>query len=261
MNYETIILQKEEGIATITLNRPDKLNSLTPKMLDELQAVTEELAQDDNVKVVVITGAGRAFCAGADLDHPIFDATNPADVKEMMQKFHQIPLNTRNMTKPVIASVNGAAVGAGCNYALACDIIVASEKARFGQVFVGIGLHSDCGGTYFLPRLVGVAKACELLFTGKIIDAKEAERIGLVNQVVAEDQLEAATKELALSLAKGPSLAINMIKTSIYQGLEMDLASALEREAAVQSICILTEDCKEGIRAFKEKRKPMFKGR
>ena len=261
MNYNTIIVEKEEGVATVTLNRPDKLNALTPKMLEELEAATEELAHDNDVKVVVITGAGRAFCAGADLDHPIFNMTEPADVKEVMQKFHQIPLNIRKIPKPVIASVNGAAVGAGCNYALACDIVIASETARLGEVFVNIGLHPDCGGTYHLPRLVGTAKACELLFTGKIIDAKEAERIGLVNQVVAADQLETVTKELALSLAKGPFLAISMMKTSIYQGLEMDLASVLEREAATQSICILTDDCKEGISAFKEKRKPIFKGR
>ncbi len=260
MDYETIILKKEEGVATIILNRPDRRNAITSTMSAELLKATEELGWDDAVKVVVITGAGPAFCAGGDLES-LLNAT-PLEIAEVIRKGGtRIVLNLRKMLKPVIVSVNGAAVGAGCNLALAGDIIIASENARFGEVFVNIGAHPDWGGTYFLPRLVGVAKACELFFTGKTLDAKEAERIGLVNEVVPADLLETRTQELALSLARGPSVAIGLIKNSIYQGMETDLASALENEAKAQALCFLTDDLKEGLKSFSEKRPPVFTGK
>jgi 2-(1,2-epoxy-1,2-dihydrophenyl)acetyl-CoA isomerase len=260
MDYETIILKKEEGVATIILNRPDRRNAITSTMSAELLKATEELGWDDAVKVVVITGAGPAFCAGGDLES-LLGAT-PLEIAEVIRKGGtRIILNLRKMLKPVIVSVNGAAVGAGCNLALAGDIIIASENARFGEVFVNIGAHPDWGGTYFLPRLVGVTKACELFFTGKTLDAKEAERIGLVNEVVPADLLETRTRELALSLARGPSVAIGLIKNSIYQGLETDLASALENEAKAQALCFLTDDLKEGLKSFSEKRPPVFTGK
>jgi 2-(1,2-epoxy-1,2-dihydrophenyl)acetyl-CoA isomerase len=260
MDYETIILKKEEGVATIILNRPDRRNAITSTMSAELLKATEELGWDDAVKVVVITGAGPAFCAGGDLES-LLGAT-PLEIAEVIRKGGtRIILNLRKMLKPVIVSVNGAAVGAGCNLALAGDIIIASENARFGEVFVNIGAHPDWGGTYFLPRLVGVTKACELFFTGKTLDAKEAERIGLVNEVVPADLLETRTRELALSLARGPSVAIGLIKNSIYQGLETDLASALENEAKAQALCFLTDDLKEGLKSFLEKRPPAFTGK
>ena len=260
MDYETIILKKEEGVATVILNRPERRNAITPTMSAELVKVTEEVGGDDAIKVVVITGAGPAFCAGGDLESML--GTKPLEVGGSLRKGGaRVVLNLRKMLKPVIASVNGAAVGAGCNLALACDIIIASENARFGEVFAAVGAHPDWGGTYFLPRLVGVAKACELFFTGKILDAKEAERIGMVNEVVPADLLESRTREFALSLARGPSIAIGLTKNSIYQGLEADLAAALENEAKAQTICFLTEDAKEGMKSFLEKRPPTFTGR
>ena len=261
MDYQTIILKKEEGVAIITLNRPERLNALTPKMLEEIITVTREVGEDEGIRAMVVTGAGRAFCAGADLDSPIFSMTNPAEIKEAVQPFSQIVFGLRNLPKPVIASVNGVAAGGGCGIAFACDIIIASDRARFGLAFTNVGLHPNTGCAYFLPRLAGVAKACELIFTSDIIDAREAERIGLVNKVVPAEELEAKTREIALKIAQGPPIAISMAKASIYKSLAMDLPSVLDMEERAQAICILTQDAKEGIRAFLEKRKPLFKGK
>ncbi len=259
MRYDTIMLKKEDKIATIIFNRPEKMNAVTPQMIEEILKVIAELSGDEGIKVVILTGAGRGFCAGSDLEHPVFTMQDPELIKRAVEDFGRLSLGLRSMPKPVIASVNGPAVGAGCNFALACDIIIASEGARFGQAFVNIGLHPDSGGSYFLPRLVGIAKACELIFTGKIIDAREAEKIGLVNQVVPASLLEAKTRELALQLAQGPTLALGLAKTSLYQGLEMNLYQVLEMEAKAQTLCILSGDVIEGIKAFREKRKPDFK--
>jgi len=261
MEYKEIILKKEEGIATITLNRPEKLNAATDRMLEELLDAIGDVGQDDSLRVVVLTGAGRGFCAGIDLDHRLFRATTSVEGKKILEPFGRVSYSLRNLPKPVIASVNGIAAGGGCGWALACDIRIASENARFTQAFVNVGLHPDCGCIYFVPQLVGVAKACELIFTGDIIDAEEAERIGLVNRVVPADQLEAATRELASRIAKGPPIALRLAKASIYQGLGMDLASVLEMEASALSVCLLTQDCKEGRAAIKEKRAPQFVGR
>ena len=263
MEYEDIILEKDNGVATIIINRPERMNALVIKTVEELVKAIEEVAQDRDIRVLVLTGKGRAFCAGGDLEGIESDIIKEKSVKlaEITRRYGMVSFGLRNLTKPTIASVNGAAVGIGLNFALACDIIIASENARFGEAFVNMGLHPDGGGTYFLPRLVGVAKACELIFTGDIIDAREAEKIGLVNKVVPQDSLESATKELAFRLAKGPPAAIGLAKVSIYQGLEMNLAQVLEREAAAQALCLATEDCKEALTAFREKRPPVFKGR
>ena len=261
MEYKDITLKKEEGIATITLNRPEKLNAATDRMLGELFDAIKEVGEDDSIRVLVLTGAGRGFCAGIDLDHPMFSMTTSTEGRKAVEPFGRVAYSLRNLPKPVIASVNGIAAGGGCGWALACDIIIASENARFTQAFVNVGLHPDCGCIYFVPRLVGVAKACELIFTGDIIDAEEAERIGLVNKVVPADQLEAATRKLASRIAEGPPIALGMAKASIYQGLGMDLASVLEMEARALSICLLTQDCKEGRKAIKEKRAPQFVGK
>ena len=261
MGYETLILQREEGVATVTLNRPQKMNALNEQLLDELTKVIDEINQDDTIRAVIITGAGRAFSAGGDLDLPLFHMTEPGKIRQTLQAYNRVPISLRNLAKPVIAAVNGIATGAGCSLAMACDIIIASEEASFGQAFVNVGYHPDTGSSYFLPRLVGVAKACELIFAGKTIDAREAERIGLANQVVPSEALLATARELALKLASGPSVAIGLVKGCIYQGLQMTLEQALDSEAEAASLTILTEDIKEGITAFKEKRKPQFKGR
>jgi 2-(1,2-epoxy-1,2-dihydrophenyl)acetyl-CoA isomerase len=260
MDFKTVILKKEGNIATIVLNRPESLNALSMEAITELPRVLKEVREDDEVRAVIVTGAGRAFCAGFDLETSVGE-TSSEILKFMEGDVTEMVLSIRNMPKAVIAAVNGAAAGAGCNIALACDIILASEKARFGEVFVLRGLHPDCGGTYFLPRLVGVARACELILTGRMVDASEVERMGMINRVVPPDQLESASRELASTLAKHPPLAIKAAKASLYQGLSMDLAGVLEREAQMQSILMVTEDFKESVDAFLGKREPIFKGK
>lgn len=260
MAYQAVILKKEEGVATITLNRPEKRNAVNSALTADLVEAIEEVGKDKEVKAAILTGAGVAFSAGGDLES-MMGMESPLDIAEVLRRGSvKAIVGLRTMSKPVIAAVNGVAVGAGCNLALACDIIIASENAKFSEGFANIGAHPDWGGTYFLARLVGVAKACELFFTGKMLDAYEAEKIGLVNQVVPADRLETTARELALSLARGPSVALGLTKLSIYRGLEGDLLSALENEARGQAMCFVTQDLKEGIRAFSEKRKPQFKG-
>lgn len=261
MAYEALILKRESGVATITFNRPDKLNSLSPKLIDEIPQALEEVGADKSVRSVVLTGAGRAFSAGAELDSPIFTMTSPADLKDFFAPVTRTILAIRNMPKPVIAAVNGPAVGGAMNMVLACDIIIASETARFGEVFINIGLQPDYGGTYLLPHLIGVGKAMELMLTGRLFDAREAERLGIVTQVVPADKLESVAQELARKLADAPPLAVAATKTSVYQALTMNLPMALESESRGQSMLFLTQDMKEGIKAFLEKRKPVFKGK
>lgn len=261
MDYKNLILKKEDRIATITLNRPEKLNALNGEATDEIVQASREVGQDNEVRAVIITGAGRAFCTGADLSSPDFKMSSAAASWKFLQKATQVVMGIRNIPKPVIAAVNGAAVGGGCGIALACDIVIASDKARFGEVQVLRGAHPDFGAIYFLPRLVGIAKASELLLTGRMIDANEADRIGLVSRVVPADRLENVTRELAMTLAKGSPLAISMTKASIHQALTMDLPTALECEAKAQSILFMTEDWNEAMAAFVEKREPVFKGK
>jgi len=238
MSYSTILLTKEGKVTTLTLNRPDKLNAWNAELIGEVAEAADELNKDDTVGAVILTGAGRAFCAGGDLSLPLFDMKGyPPEMKDFFHKVNKIPLSLRNLRKPVIAAVNGP------------------------MAFVNVGYHPDAGASYFLPRLVGINKACELIFTGRIIDASEAERIGLVNQVVAADALLSTAKELADKLANGPSLAISLAKTTIYNGLQMTLEQALEIESQAASLILQTEDQKEGTNAFREKRKAVYKGR
>jgi enoyl-CoA hydratase/carnithine racemase len=261
MAYESLILSQEEGVATITMNRPDRLNSMSPRLMEELTLVTEEVGKDEEVRAVILTGAGRAFCAGAELDSPLFTDISAKNSVDLFKVVNGVILNIRRMPKAVIAAVNGAAVGGGCNLALACDMIVAADNARFGEVFINLGLQPDYGGTFFLPRLVGPAKALELMLTGKLIDAREAERIGMVNQVVPAEELMKTTRELAGTIAQKSPLAIAYTKRAVYQALQSDIDTALEAEARGQGLLFLTEDLQEGVRAFLEKRAPQFKGR
>jgi enoyl-CoA hydratase/carnithine racemase len=259
LDDKDLILEKKDGIYTIILNRPEKLNALTNDMkLSITQAITEA-GHDNEVRVVVISGAGRGFCSGADVG--TLGETTTAQRLQNMQIVSDMILAIVNLPKPVVASVNGAAIGIGYSLALACDVIIASEKARFGGVWVRIGLHPDGGASYLLPRRIGVGKACELLFSGRIIDADEADRLGLVNRVVPGDQLESTVREAAAAMAKGAPLATSLTKTSIYRGLTMDLAAVLELEARAASTLSNTEDSTEAMAAFREKREPIFKWR
>jgi len=268
MTYNTIILEKKEGIATLTLNRPQALNALSSEMGRELREAILEVESDFESRVMVLTGTGRAFCAGEDVKE------RPADSVEV--KTRQTPLVKlaggprglmqfaaafRGMAKPTIAAVNGFAVGQGLSIALACDIRIASEEAQFGAIWTRRGIPPESAGAYLLTQLVGPAKACELMFTGKMLGAREAKEIGMVNEVVPPDQLQAATYEMAKSIAEGPPIAIAITKMMTYQALETSLEVHGRLEFFGQDYCFNTEDREEGITSFLEKRPAKFKGR
>lgn len=265
MSYKTIILEKKDKIATITLNRPDRFNALNADMMVELPEALENADKDKDIRVVVITGAGKGFCSGADVKDNFV-----AMIEKRKRGELDIQLGTefgdrmwaifRNTGKPIIAAINGPAVGFGCTLALACDIRIASEDARLGVIFTRVGLTPEFGSTFLLPRLVGVAKACELIFTAKVIDAKEAKEIGLVNNVVPQSELISNTMEMAKTIAAGPPIAIHLAKKALYQGLQADLNTQLRYEDVIFRTCQLTKDHEEGARAFLEKRNPVFKG-
>lgn len=263
MEYKYTLVGKKDGIGTITFNRPERLNAMIPEMVTEVLDALETFDADDQVRVVVITGAGRAFCAGADVSALLGKAVEERrrGKKDPIRLFlERTPPFLRNMTKPVIASINGDAVGGGCTLACACDIRIAADSARFSVPFVKLGVMPELGSTYNLTRLVGIAKACELFYTGKLIDAKEAKESGLVNQVVPVDGLKPATEELARSIADNAPISIQMVKRALYEGLDTDLATAIHTENLGLDICMGTEDAREGVTALLEKRKPKFKG-
>jgi len=259
MKYKTIILEKNEaGILKITLNRPHVLNALSMEMIEELSMAIMEAGKDKEVKALVITGAGEAFSAGADLFHLKKDKNF---VKDGCPRAQGMAKSILTLEKPVIAAVNGVATAGGCELAIACDIRIASEKARFGELFIRIGLVPAMIGVYLLPKLIGLAKAKEFIFTGDIIDAKEAERIGMVNRVVPADKLEDVAMKLALNLARGPVLAIGKAKSAINKGLESSMDETLYNVMDLQFGLCRTDDHLEGVSAFLEKRKPLFKGK
>jgi len=265
MNSEssTILWEKNEGIGIITLNRPEKYNAMSRDMLLDLGRILDEASADDSVKTLVVTGTGKAFCTGGDLvGHPSFDTEDPGPVmrKQYVWEGNHLPVVLQKMEKPVIAAVNGVAAGAGMDLALACDIRMVSEKAKFTEVFVRAGLMNDMGGSWALPRIVGLGKALELILTGDTIDAQEALRIGLANHVVPHEELMTKTMELAGRFAKGPTQAYKMIKWSIYRALNTDLAAASENELFGQSFLLGTQDVKNAVKSFLEKKPPVFKG-
>lgn len=259
---EQITYERDGGVGWIALNRPDKLNALTSVMSDELCEVLEEIRDDDEVRAVVLTGAGRGFCAGQDLTEFRDTGGERLDIEQhLAETYHRlIPLIVES-PKPVIAGVNGVAAGAGLSLAIACDVRIASEEARFTQAFVKIGLIPDSGGTYLLPRVVGYAKAIELSLSGEMIDASEAHRIGLVSRVTPAADLDDEVRAYAAALAALPTLAIAEAKRLLRDALTLDLPEALHREAKAQARMGTTEDFREGVTAFVEKREPSFKGR
>lgn len=260
--YEAIIFATDGPIATIKLNRPDKLNAFGGAMREEILDALAKLSADDTIRVLIVTGEGRGFSAGGDIDHlkHLRETKNEEGFRRVLANGQMIARTMRSLAKPVIAAVNGPCAGAGFSFALGCDIRIASDLATFGASFARIGLHPDWGGSWFLPKLVGSANACELIFTGSMISAQEAERIGLVNRVVPHDQLMASAFELATTVAKNAPRVLRLAKESIYRSLSSDMESAFARETEVQTECFYSQDFLEGLTAFKEKRRPQFKG-
>ena len=259
MAPETIIYEKDKGVATITLNRPQSLNAFVPQMNQEVLEALRDGERDQEVRCFMITGAGRAFCAGQDLKGrtPEQKGSLGASLRE---KYNPMIRQIRRMEKIVIAAVNGVAAGAGCNFALACDLRVASEDARFIQSFVRVGLAPDSGGSFILPRLVGVSKALELLLLGDTVDAQEAQRIGLVARVFPAAEFAASARAVAEQVARAPR-AIGLIKRAVSHANLANLENDLEYEARLQEIAGRSLDYDEGVKAFLEKRTPAFTGK
>lgn len=258
MTNQDILIEKEDGIATLILNRPNVKNALSMEMFKRLKDIIEGFREDNGIRVVIITGAGDTFCSGADLAYLQRDTSFGMKGCLLGQ---ELVANIMNLEKPVIAAVNGYATAGGCELAIACDIRIASERAKFGEFFIRIGLIPAMVGVYVLPRLIGPGRAKEFIFTGDVIDAAEAERIGLVNRVVPSESLLDKTKALGRRLADGPLLAIGKAKIAINRSLDTDLKGTLDHIALVQSKLFETEDHKEGVDAFLEKRNAKFRGK
>ena len=261
MGNSTVLVERADGVATVTLNRPEARNALNLEMREELEVALHGLEAEPDVRVLVLRGAGGHFCAGGDVKfmqtHPMTAADGQGRVEAMNRAVRALA----DFRTPTIAMVDGFAVGAGCNLALACDLVVASDRARFGEVFARIGLIPDGGGAYLLPRRVGLAKAKELCFTADVVEAAEALRIGLVNRVVPAAELEAQTLTLARRIAEGPPRVHAMAKSLLNRSLALDLETSLAWEALAQGMMIESEDHREGLTAFFEKRPPRFTGR
>jgi len=261
MEFKNILYTKEKGIAKIIINRPEVRNALNQATRWEIREVVEDIKKDKNVRVVIFTGAGdKAFVAGADITE--FKGAIPIIMEERAATTGQGLFNDiEGLPMPVIAMINGFCLGGGCELAMACDIRIASEKARFGQPEINVGIIPGAGGTQRLPRLVGWGRAKELIYTGRIIDAAEAERIGLVDKMVPADKLEEAVNHLAETIVSKSPLIVSIAKKTINRGMYTDLAAGLSYERSNIAFCFSTEDQKEGAAAFLEKRKPEFRGK
>jgi len=262
MDYETLLIERQKGVASVTLNRPTKLNALNSTMAEELRQVIKELEADREIRAILFTGAGRAFCAGGDVKELAKIEKMKTNEIEQFVRFGDLLIwDLINLEKPTIAAINGVAVGGGCCLAMGCDIRLASTETRLGVVFVKRGISgADLGATWLLPRLVGAGWAAQLLLTGDIIEASLAERIGLVNQVFPPDKLMPAAHELAEQLAAGPPLALKVTKRALKHSLYRGMAEHLDLEGMIQTFCFRTEDQREGVKSFLEKREASFKG-
>jgi len=260
MKFENILYEKREGTATITINRPEVLNALNEETILEILSRLEDAERDETIRVIVITGAGdRAFSAGADIK--MIKDMDSSKARDVSRLGHKLCDKIEKLGKPVIAAINGYALGGGLELAMACDIRIASENARLGQPEINRGLVPGWGGTHRLPRFVGKGVAKEMIFTGKMIDAKTAERLGLVNIVVPPDQLMSVVREFAKEIVEKPPISIKLAKELINSSLETGLRAGEIREAKAFGIAASTEDFREGIKAFLDKRKPKFEGK
>jgi len=265
-NFQHLLVQEEGGVLTITMNRPEVLNAFNDTMLEELGETIETAAKDETVRCVVLTGAGRAFGSGQDLRafaefHASGESAEGRKVSVHLEKYHRVVMAIRTMPKPVIAAVRGAAAGISCNIALACDMRIAADDARFIEAFARIGLVPDGGGGYFLPRLIGYGKALEMVMLAEEVTGPEAERIGLVNKCVPLAEFEAVTRAFAQRLANGPTRAYALMKEMMNRSMETDLASFLRIEGEMQDVAIQTADHREGVAAFLQKRPPKYSGK
>ncbi|MBX5320511.1 MAG: enoyl-CoA hydratase-related protein [Candidatus Bathyarchaeota archaeon] len=255
-----MLYEKSEGVATITIKRPEALNAFNAEVVSEILQALEDVKTDENTRVVVLTGAGeKAFSAGADIK--TMKGMNALKARALSQMGEKICTALENLEKPVIAAINGYALGGGLEVAMACDLRIASENARMGQTEINIGLIPGWGGTQRLTRLIGATKAKELIFTGKMIDAKAAEQLGIVNMVVSPDKFREAVRQFALEIAQKAPVALKVAKALINKGAEISLDAALALEREGFGVVASTEDLQEGVSAFIEKRKPTFKGR
>jgi enoyl-CoA hydratase/carnithine racemase len=262
MDKQDMLYKKEEGIATITMNRPNKKNSLSPALFQGIFNGIEDAAADEAVKVIIITGTGDSFCSGADVKAMARgELQRRPEIPENVERVRRAPfaMQFQECPKPIIASINGVAVGVGLDLALSCDIRIASDKARLTVGYVRRGMVPAAGSAYFLPRLLGIDRALKLILTSEMIDAEEAERIGLVTIVVPHDELESATLEIAEKIARSPVLAVQAAKRAVYEGLSQDLETSLEYTMNIRQTLLGTEDFKESATAFVEKREPTFR--
>jgi enoyl-CoA hydratase/carnithine racemase len=266
MAYAHICLTHDDGIVTLVLNRPETRNAMTPAMGEEVVQAVAELRADTSVRVLVLTGSGKSFSSGGDLGMIARDtgASSGGEAPTMAgapRDFYARYLAIRQLPMPTIAAINGHAIGAGLCIALACDMRIASADAKMGMTFTRLGIHPGMGATYFLPRLVGTARACELLFTGRVFDAAEAERLGIVDRVAPRDGFEAAVRGFAREIATSAPLAVRMVKKSIYRGVEHTLDEMLDYESLNQGLTFTTADAREGVTAIMERREPRFVGK
>ncbi len=262
MSFETIIFQKDRQIATILLNRPEAMNALTYQMFEELEAALNQVVADRDIRALVVTGNGRAFCCGADFT--LIDFVMKLGSQELMEKiryFQSVFTMIETIQIPVIAAINGYALGGGLDFALACDIRIAAGGAKMGEQYINVGVMPDLGGSQRLPRIVGLGKAKEMMLLGEMISTEEAEKIGLISKVVPSSEFESETKTLANKMASGATVALGWAKKAMNEGFGRDILSGLELEVLGQSLCMQTEDVREALTAFREKRKPAFRGK
>lgn len=261
---ENLLFDIQDNIATITLNRPEKLNAFTTEMLYAWADALQECQRNDQIRAVVLTGTGRAFCSGGDVQgmSERKQAETPIERKaSLANRVHRIPLLMSELEKPTLVAINGVATGAGLDMALMGDIRIAAQSARMAETYVRVGIMAGDGGAWYLPRLIGTPRALELLLTGRFVDADEAFQMGLVNKVVPDEQLMQETYDMAARIAAGPPLAIRMMKKAVYQGLDMDIRTHLEQVSSHMAVLFSTEDHQEALNAFKEKRTPVFQGK
>jgi enoyl-CoA hydratase len=261
MALDTVLYEAADGIARVRLNRPHRLNAMTPQLMRDLHQAFRAAARDPAVRVVILSGEGRAFCAGDDLKEADKGHGGVAEVRRFITEIQQVTVDMKTMREPVIGAVHGYAVGGGCELALGCDLVVAAEDARFGFPETSVAQFVTGGVTHFLPRAVGLAKAKELIMLGEFFDGREAERLGLVNRAVPADQVLPCAEALARQLMERAPLSIELAKQALEAGVQTDLATAMALETTATITCFLTEDAREGARAFVEKRPPRYRGR